>query len=83
MRTLIYAAVVAAAVTGIGPAFAGEGEGAIENTQFTQFSGVIAQSSVLSVPSVAMVRTDHDAATYVTQTSPAVWLPYDVGGDNR
>ncbi|HTI82587.1 MAG TPA: hypothetical protein VL614_19205 [Acetobacteraceae bacterium] len=85
MRTLIYAAIVAGAVTGIGPAIAGEGEGAVANTQFTQLPGVIAQSPVPNVPSVALVRHNQGAATYVTQTSPGIWLfpPNDGGGDNR
>lgn len=85
VRILIYAAIVAGAVTGIGPAIAGDGEGAIANTQFTQLPGVLAQSSVPSGPSVALVHSGQGAATYVTQTSPGIWLfpPYDGGGDNR
>jgi hypothetical protein len=85
MRTLIYAAIFAAAATGIGPAIAGEGEGTIANTQFTQLPGVIAQSAVPNVPSVALVGNGQGAAAYVTQTSPGIWLfpPYDGGGDNR
>lgn len=85
MRTLFYAAIVAAAATGVSPAIAGEGEGTIANTHFTQLPGVMAQSPVQSVPSVALVRNSQGSATYVTQTSPGVWLipPYDGGGDNR
>jgi hypothetical protein len=85
MRTLFYAAIVAAAVAGIGPAIAGEGEGTLANTHFTQLPGVIAQSPVPSVPSVARARDSQAAATFVTQTSPGIWLfpPYDGGGDNR
>lgn len=85
MRTLIYAAIVAGAVTGIGPAIAGEGEGAVANTQFTQLPGVLAQSPAPNAQSVALVRNGQGAATYVTQTSPGVWLfpPYGGGGENR
>ena len=85
MRTLFYAAIVAAAATGISPAIAGDGEGAIANTAFTQLPGVIAQSPVPNVSAVAGVRDSQRAATFVTQTSPDVWLipPYDGGGDNR
>ena len=85
MRTLFYAAIVAAAATGISPAIAGDGEGTIANTEFTQLPGVIAQSPVPSVSAVARVRDSQRAATFVTQTSPDVWLipPYDGGGDNR
>jgi hypothetical protein len=85
MRILIYAALVAGAVTGISPAIAGEGEGTVANTQFTQLPGVIAQAPAPNAPSVALVRNSQGAATYVTQTSPGVWLfpPYNGGGDNR
>jgi len=85
MRTLIYAAIVAASVTGIAPAIAGEGEGIVANTQFTQLPGVIAETSVPDVASVAMVRNGSGPAAYVTQTSPGIWLfqQYDNGGDNH
>lgn len=85
MRTLFYAAIVAAAATGISPAFAGDGEGAIANTSFTQLPGVIALSAGPSVQAVAQVQDSQGAATFVTQTNPGIWLipPYDGGGDNR
>ncbi len=84
MRTLIYAA-VAAAFAGVGPAIAGDGEGAVANSQFTLLPAVIAESPVQNTSSVASAQHVQGTGTFVTQTSPGIWLipPYDGGGDNR
>ena len=46
MRTLFRAAIAALSIASIGPAMAGEGEGTIANTQFTELAGVVAQGPV-------------------------------------
>ena len=84
MRILIYAA-VAATFAGVGPAIAGDGEGAVANSQFTLLPNVIAESPVQNAASVASVQHGQGTGTFVTQTSLGTWLnaPHDGGGDNR
>ena len=85
MRTQIYAALVVAAVTSISPALAGDGEGAVANSQFTLIPDVVAQAPVQSASSVASAEHAQATGTFVTQTSLGTWLntPHDGGGDNR
>ena len=85
MRTLLSAAIAALSVASISPAIAGEGEGTIANTQFTELAGVVAQAPAsASLMSVAQSR--RTANDYATQSNHVVSLfpPYDGndGGGN-
>lgn len=82
MRNLFIAAVAVLGVASISPAMAGDGEGVIGNSQFTQLPGVIAQTSVEAAPIVAGVQGG-DAA-FVTQSSygASPFQSYDNGGNN-
>ncbi len=81
MRTLFLAAAAALTLTA-GVAYAGEGEGTVANTQFTQLPGVLAQ--VQNAPVVATAQNGQEAEVYVTQSNYGTWLfaPNDGGGAN-
>ena len=86
MRTLFSAAIAALSVASISPAIAGEGEGTIANTQFTELPGVVAQDPVASASLVAVAKDRGSANAFATQSSHVVSLfpPYDGndGGGN-
>lgn len=86
MKTLFGAAIAALSVASISPAIAGEGEGTIANTQFTELAGVVAQAPAPSASLMAAVQTRFSANDYATQSNHVVSLfqPYDGndGGGN-
>ena len=73
MKTLLLAA---AAVLSIGAAsaYAGDGDGASANTQFTLFAGQ--QPTVANLPKSANLTAQQDPAihTYITRHSTGTWL---------
>ncbi len=75
MKTIILAT---AAVLGLGAgvAFAGEGEGPVANTVFTQLPGVVAQAQVQQPSAVAGNQAGAaPTATFVTNSrSSGTWL---------
>ena len=73
MKT-IYLAAAAALSIGIGSAYAGEGEGVIPNTLFTELPGVVAQAPVKNAPLVATAQNGNATQHYVTQSSRGTWL---------
>ena len=85
MRTIFRAAIALFSIARISPAMAGDGEGLVANTQFTQLPGVIAQLPAQKAQ-VAMVTQDAaHSGTYVTQFSHTTSLfpPHEGGGDNE
>ena len=44
MKIMLRAALAAASIASIGSAYAGEGEGVVSNTRFTEIPGVVAQA---------------------------------------
>ena len=46
MKIMLRAAIAALSIASIGSAIAGEGEGTVANTQFTEVPGVVAQADV-------------------------------------
>jgi hypothetical protein len=76
MKTMILATAAVLSL-GVGSAFAGDGEGQVPNTLFTELPGVIAQAPVQQVPSaVAQGQTGKaPTATFVTRSqSSGTWL---------
>jgi hypothetical protein len=84
MRIIIRAAIAAVSIASIGPAFAGDGEGTVANTRFTQMPGVVAQAPVQNAPGVATAQTGQGTHVYATQSSHGTWLfaPNDNQGAN-
>ncbi len=84
MNIMLRAAIAAASLASIGSAYAGEGEGTVANTLFTEIPGVVAQAPVQNAPSVATAQNGQAIHTYVTQSSHGTWLfpPNQTGGGN-
>ena len=76
MRLALRAAIAAISIASIGPAFAGEGEGTLANTFFTEIPGVLAQPPVQApYPSaVAAAPGGQSSGTFVTSSQNGTWL---------
>jgi hypothetical protein len=72
MRTLFRAAVAALSVASISPAIAGEGEGTIPNTQFTELSGVVAQGPRVDAWATAVAQDRGSPHVLATQSNHVV-----------
>ena len=70
MKTMILA-MAAALALGTGAAYAGDGEGTLANTAFTEIPGVIAQAPVAS--SRAVAQNGNAVMAYVTTEHHAAW----------
>ena len=83
MKTIILAA-AAALTLGIGSAYAGDGEGPVANTQFTEIPNVIAQAQVPKASAVAANQSRSGTALFVTHQQTVHvfgWNPNEgVGG---
>jgi hypothetical protein len=76
MRTTIFAAAAVLAL-GAGSAFAGEGEGTVPNTLFTELPGVVAQAPVQQAVPSAVARNQNSGApiaSFVTNSHHGTWL---------
>jgi hypothetical protein len=87
MRAFFRAAIAALSIASISPALAGEGEGTITNTQFTELPGVVAQGPAAADPWRAAVAQDRGSAnTFTTQSNHVVSLfpvyDHNDGGGN-
>jgi hypothetical protein len=84
MKIMIRAAMLAVSIASIGTAYAGDGQGPVPNTEFNQFSGVIAQAPVQSDRAFAATQSGSGTSLFVThqQSSSAFpWNPNEgVGG---
>jgi hypothetical protein len=82
MRTFLRAAMAALSVASATPAFAGDGEGTIANTQFTLLTAAVAQVPA-ATPSPMDVAQGRDAASaYAVRSNHVVslFLPLESGG---
>jgi hypothetical protein len=79
MKMLLRAAITAASLASITPAYAGE-NGAAADTSFTSLPGVVAQAP----QSAATAGAANVVRAYVTQSNRGTWLfpPHDGGGVN-
>ena len=68
MKTMMIATATMLGI-GVGSAFAGDGEGQVPNTRFTEIPGVIAQARVPEQAPTAVARNQFGTPTaaYVTQ----------------
>jgi hypothetical protein len=83
MKTMMLAA-AAVLSFGVGSAFAGEGDGTVANTFFTELPGVVAQAPSQQVPSAVARNQTGGAPTaaFITNHSSGTWLfaPYQGNG---
>jgi hypothetical protein len=85
MRSILRVTIAALSVASITPAFAGDGEGPIANTQFTLNASPVAQVPVASA-SPTVVAQDRDlASSYATRANHVVslFLPLESGGGDN
>jgi hypothetical protein len=86
MRTLFRAAIAALSVASISPASAGEGEGTIANTQFTELAGVVAQEPMADAWLTAVAQDRGSPSILATQSNHVVSLfqlyDHNDGGGN-
>jgi hypothetical protein len=82
MKIIIRAAMMALSIASIGTAYAGDGDGPVADTQFSEFPGFIAKAPVQHAP--ATVQNGQGVQTYVTRSDHGTWLfaPSQNGGDN-
>jgi opacity protein-like surface antigen len=76
MKTMILAA-AAALTLGAGSAYAGDGEGPVANTQFTELPNVIAQAPSQDNHAYA---ANQSGSAYATQQRPTVVFPWSSRG---
>jgi hypothetical protein len=85
MRTLFRAAVAALSVASVTPAFAGDGEGPVANSQFTLLADAVAQVPAASAPPTVVARGHDPASAYTTRSNHVVslFLPLESGGGDN
>jgi hypothetical protein len=84
MKTLMVLRAATMALSfGIGSAYAGDGDGSMADTQFTEIPGVIAQARMQNAPLIATARNGLATHAFVTRSQhEGVWLfpPNPTGG---
>jgi hypothetical protein len=79
MKIMLRAAIAAVSIGTIGSAYAGNGDGTIANTRFTEIPGVVGQAPVQSAPLAAAGQDGQAAQTYVSRSSGAAWVFPPIG----
>jgi hypothetical protein len=74
MKIVIRAAIAALSFASIGSAIAGEGEGTVANTFFTELPRVVAEAPVQNAPAVATAQNGQAVQAYVTKSNRGTWL---------
>jgi hypothetical protein len=75
MKIMLRAALAVAGIASIGSAYAGEGEGVVANTQFTQIPGVVARAPAQNAPAaVATAQNGRSVQVYATRSNQGTWL---------
>ena len=74
---ITFLAAAAALVLGVGSAYAGDGDGPVPDTQFTEIPNVIAQAPVQDNHAYA---ANQSGSAYASQQRPAVVFPWSSRG---
>ena len=81
MKTMLLAAAAGLSLVASTVAYAGDGEGPVANTRFTELPGVVAQADVPNAPAYAQngqatqqAQNGQGVHAYVTQSSHGTWL---------
>jgi hypothetical protein len=77
MKLLLRAAFLTASIGGVGTAYAGDGEGPVPNTQFTEIPNVIAQAP--GQENHAYAANQH-GSSYATQRRSSIVFPWSSRG---
>ena len=79
MKIMLRAAIMAVSLGTIGSAHAGDGDGTIANTRFTEIPGVVGQAPVGNAPPVATAQDGQAVQTYVSSSSRTAWVFPPIG----
>jgi hypothetical protein len=79
MKIMLRAAIMAASLGTIGSAYAGDGDGTIAETRFTEIPGVVAQAPVRDAPLVATAQDGQAVQDSVSRSSGAAWVFPPIG----
>jgi len=79
MKIMLRAAIMAASLGTIGSAYAGDGDGTIAETRFTEIPGVVAQAPVRDAPPVATAQDGQAVQASVSRSSGAAWVFPPIG----
>ncbi len=74
MKIMLRAALVTASIAGISAAYAGEGEGVVANTQFTEIPGVVAEAPAQNDQAIATAHNGKAVPVYVTRSNQGTWV---------
>ncbi|HEY7579073.1 MAG TPA: hypothetical protein VH855_15890 [Acetobacteraceae bacterium] len=74
MRGMLFVVGAVMTLSAFGVAYAGEGEGSVPNTRFTQFPGVMAQPPTQTVLPAAAAANAPATQAYVTRSYQGTWL---------
>jgi hypothetical protein len=74
MKIMLRAAIAALSFASIGSAYAGEGDGTVANSFFTELPGVVAQAPVQNAPAIATAQNGQVVHAYVANSSRGTWL---------
>ena len=74
MRNLLFAVGAVVTLSAFGVAYAGEGEGVVPNTRFTELPGVVAEAPAQNASPVATAANPPSTRAYVTRSNQGTWL---------
>lgn len=85
MRTMLFTVGAVVTLSAFGVAYAGEGEGVVPNTQFTQLPGVVAEAPAQNAVPVMTAANARSPQYYFTRSNRGTWLfpPNEFGGGNQ
>jgi hypothetical protein len=77
MKTMFLAAIAAVSLGTIGSAYAGDGDGTIADTRFTEIPGVVAQAPAQKP--VATAQNGQATQTYASESNRTNWVFPPIG----
>lgn len=79
MKILLRAAIMAVSLGTIGSAYAGDGDGTIANTRFTEIPGVVDQAPAQNAPLAVTALDGQAVQADVSHSSAAAWVFPPIG----
>jgi hypothetical protein len=79
MKIMLRAAIMAVSLGTIGSAHAGDGDGTIANTRFTEVPGVVGQAPMRDAPLVATAQDGQAVQSDLLRSSRAAWVFPPIG----
>ena len=79
MKIMLRAAIMAVSLGTIGSAYAGDGDGTIVNTRFTEIPGVVGQAPAQNAPLAATAQDGQAVRADMSRPSAAAWVFPPIG----